>query len=468
MLGKSLPALAARKSPVAPPLLVQAPRSSPPPTFSTLPFNPDMVDGLIDPRNCSMLEVLESNARSYQLLIAHIAKSADSACSFRVTGQPEDDSDSDDDDDGGDGPEDEQPKSELVAGLGVFELADLTGAPIVAIHQTSGEAVSNACGGAPVKHHSVVLLKAGREGGRDLRALVDKLAHESCKPRTFVVRSWVAKHRYWSRKQRRLEARPLDSVVLPDATKRALVDDVTEFLSGGARAWYKAHGIPYKRSYLFHGVPGAGKTSLIQALAGHFRRDVCFLQPAHPDMTDDCLKAAIEGAPPRAMIVLEDVDALFHGRARARYGGASSPLTFSGLLNALDGVGSAGGRLFVLTTNHREKLDPALIRCGRVDMHVHFDFVVDEQLEGLFRQFYPDCGEAQPAEFAAAARAVLNGRPVAAAAMQALFIRCRRASAAEAIANVSYIVEELDSRDPQADENWRKTRNTGSVEEEEE
>ena len=63
---------------------------------------------------------------------------------------------------------------------------------------------------------------------------------------------------------------------------------------------------------------------------------------------------------------------------------------------------------------------------------------------------------------------MLNGRPVAAAAMQALFIRCRRASAAEAIANVSYIVEELDSRDPQADENWRKTRNTGSVEEEEE
>merc|ERR1719263_1470518 len=445
----SLPALA-RKATAAPPLLVQAQKSSAPSTFSTLPFNPDLVDGLIDPRNCSMLEVLESDARMYQLLITHIAKSAADACSFRVTGQHERDSDSDSDDGGDDGPEDEQPKSELVAGLGVFELADLTGAPIVAIHQTSGEAVSNACGGAPVKHHSVVLLKAGREGGRDLRALVDKLAHESCKPRTFVVRSWVAKHRYWSRKQRRL------------------VDDVTEFLSGGARAWYKAHGIPYKRSYLFHGVPGAGKTSLIQALAGHFRRDVCFLQPAHPDMTDDCLKAAIEGAPPRAMIVLEDVDALFHGRARASFAGSASPLTFSGLLNALDGVGSAGGRLFVLTTNHREKLDPALIRCGRVDMHVHFDFVVDEQLEGLFRQFYPDCGEAQPAEFAAAARAVLNGRPVAAAAMQALFIRCRRASAAEAIANVSYIVEELDSRDPQADENWRKTRNTGSVEEEEE
>ena len=463
MLGTSLPALA-RKATAAPPLLVQAQRSSAPSTFSTLPFNPDLVDGLIDPRNCSMLEVLESDARMYQLLIAHIAKSAADACSFRVTGQHERDSDSDSDDE----PEDEQPKSELVAGLGVFTLADLTGAPIVAIHQTSGEAVANACGGAPVKHHSVVLLKAGRAGGRDLRALVDKLAHESCAPRSFVVRSWVAKHRYWNRKQRRLEARPLESVVLPDATKRALIDDVTEFLSGGARAWYKAHGIPYKRSYLFHGVPGAGKTSLIQALAGHFRRDVCFLQPAHPDMTDDCLKAAIEGAPPRAMIVLEDVDALFHGRARASFAGSASPLTFSGLLNALDGVGSAGGRLFVLTTNHREKLDPALIRCGRVDMHVHFDFVVDEQLENLFRQFYPDCGEAQPAEFAAAVRAVLDGRPVAAAAMQALFIRCRRASATEAIANVAYIVEELDSRDPNADEKWRKTRNTSSAEEEEE
>merc|ERR1712023_417613 len=93
---------------------------------------------------------------------------------------------------------------------------------------------------------------------------------------------------------------------------------------------------------------------------------------------------AIEEAPSRSIIVLEDVDALFNGRAR-RYG--TGNMTFSGLLNALDGVGSGAGRLFVLTTNHREKLDPALIRSGRVDSHVCFEHVVDEQLEGLSASF---------------------------------------------------------------------------------
>ena len=181
--------------------------------------------------------------------------------------------------------------------------------------------------------------------------------------------------------------------------------------------------------------------------------------------------AALRRARAVRAVVDRDLDEVAAGAPpilEHRLAALREPLREVAEVGALDGVGSAGGRLFVLTTNHREKLDPALIRCGRVDMHVHFDFVVDEQLENLFRQFYPDCGEAQPAEFAAAVRAVLDGRPVAAAAMQALFIRCRRASATEAIANVAYIVEELDSRDPHADEKWRKTRNTSSAEEEEE
>jgi len=310
-----------------------------------------------------------------------------------------------------------------------------------------------------------VLLARGRQRGDALRALADHVAREQQQggTRTFAIYTWAAKHQYWNRRGGRVEARPLASVVLPDATKAALLDDVREFLSPAAAAWYRAHGIPYKRSYLFHGVPGAGKTSLIQALAGEFERAVCFLQPTHPDMTDDSLKAAIEDAPRRSIIVLEDVDALFEGRAR-RHG---AHVTFSGLLNALDGVGAPGGRLFVLTTNHREKLDPALVRCGRVDQHVHFGHVLDEQLAGLFRQFYPDCADEQPARFVAAARAALDGRAVAAAAVQALFIKCRRASAEEAIESVSYIVEELASRDPKEDEKWRKHRFASRAGEEE-
>lgn len=53
-----------------------------------------------------------------------------------------------------------------------------------------------------------------------------------------------------------------------------------------------------------------------------------------------------------------------------------SGVTFSGLLNAIDGVASQEGRLFFMTTNHIEKLDPALIRPGRCDVKVRNTFLL--------------------------------------------------------------------------------------------
>merc|ERR1712139_657141 len=96
---------------------------------------------------------------------------------------------------------------------------------------------------------------------------------------------------------------------------------------------------------------------------------------------------AMEQVPSKSLIVLEDVDALFDEK-RKKKSEDKSGITFSGLLNALDGVGSSSGQLFFLTTNHRERLDPALIRNGRVDVHVEFTDATDEQIRGLFAQFY--------------------------------------------------------------------------------
>jgi len=187
----------------------------------------------------------------------------------------------------------------------------------------------------------------------------------------------------------RLVARPISSVVLPEDTSKQLVDDFSEFLSEETAQYYQEHGIPYKRSYLFYGVPGAGKTSMIQALAGKFGRNLCYLSPTHPELSDDSLKSAIERVPDNAIVVLEDVDALFGKNREKKI--HQSPLTFSGLLNALDGVGNHEGLVFVLTTNFKEQLDAALIRDGRVDMRVRFDYCTPNQIEKLFENFYPQC-----------------------------------------------------------------------------
>jgi len=67
-------------------------------------------------------------------------------------------------------------------------------------------------------------------------------------------------------------------------------------------------------------------------------------------------------------------------------------VTLSGLLNALDGVSSREGRVLFLTTNHPDRLDPALIRPGRVDLKLELGHAVPDQARRLFLWFYQDCG----------------------------------------------------------------------------
>lgn len=74
-------------------------------------------------------------------------------------------------------------------------------------------------------------------------------------------------------------------------------------------------------------------------------------------------------------------------------------VSFSGLLNALDGVRSQEGRILFMTTNHREKLDPALLRPGRADVHVKLDYASYQQIVRLFLRFYPG-SDALAQEFA--------------------------------------------------------------------
>ena len=75
-------------------------------------------------------------------------------------------------------------------------------------------------------------------------------------------------------------------------------------------------------------------------------------------------------------------------------------VTFSGLLNALDGVRSQEGRILMMTTNHREKLDPALLRPGRADVHVQLNYASESQMKGLFKKFFPDSTIEDQAQFA--------------------------------------------------------------------
>ena len=75
-------------------------------------------------------------------------------------------------------------------------------------------------------------------------------------------------------------------------------------------------------------------------------------------------------------------------------------MTFSGLLNTLDGVASSEERLVFMTTNHLERLDPALIRPGRVDLKQEIDLASKSQLYKMYKRFYPDQTSARAEDFA--------------------------------------------------------------------
>ncbi|CAE6512112.1 unnamed protein product [Rhizoctonia solani] len=147
-------------------------------------------------------------------------------------------------------------------------------------------------------------------------------------------------------------------------------------------------GIPYRRGYLLHGPPGSGKSSFIQALAGSLGYNICVLNISERGLTDDKLNYLLAHVPERSFVLLEDIDAAFNKRVQTADDGYQSGVTFSGLLNALDGVASGEERIVFMTTNHLSRLDPALVRPGRVDLIQLLDDAQPDQAAQLFARFY--------------------------------------------------------------------------------
>lgn len=76
------------------------------------------------------------------------------------------------------------------------------------------------------------------------------------------------------------------------------------------------------------------------------------------------------------------------GSREDRGEGDGAAISLSCLLNVIDGVASHEGRILIMTTNHRERIDPRLVRAGRVDLKVLFGFANRDQMTDLFVKMY--------------------------------------------------------------------------------
>jgi mitochondrial chaperone BCS1 len=95
-----------------------------------------------------------------------------------------------------------------------------------------------------------------------------------------------------------------------------------------------------------------------------------------------------------------------------------SSITLSGFLNALDGVVASEERIIFMTTNHPERLDPALIRPGRVDVNEYLGHASHYQMKEMFLRFYGG-SEDRAEEFA---KTISAAAPISTAFLQGLFV----------------------------------------------
>ncbi|MCJ1458169.1 mitochondrial chaperone [Mycoblastus sanguinarius] len=239
--------------------------------------------------------------------------------------------------------------------------------------------------GIPFETITLTTLYAHRHVFEDIFAEAQRLAQQSVEGKTVI---YTARGTSWEQVGEPSRKRPLDSVILDQGIKEYITNDINEFL--GEAKWYYEQGVPYRRGYLLHGPPGTGKTSFIQALAGELDYNIAILNLSERGLTDDRLNYLLTILPRRTLVLLEDADAAFTNR-RAQtdddgYRGAN--VTYSGLLNALDGVASPEERILFLTTNYRGRLDDAMVRPGRVDTTIRLGELTRWQTSKLWDRFY--------------------------------------------------------------------------------
>eukprot|EP01040_Poterioochromonas_malhamensis_P007923 gene7923-8563_t len=266
-------------------------------------------------------------------------------------------------------------------------------------------------------------------------------SHEEGK--TLIYTNWGSEWRQFGQPRRK---RPLESVILDELIAERLTHDVNEWINSSK--WYIDRGIPYRRGYLLHGPPGSGKSSFIFALAGKLNYNICILNLSERGLTDERLGLALSCVPPQSIVLLEDIDAAFSNREDNHPdfnpAASSSNVTFSGLLNVLDGVAASEERLVFMTTNHIDRLDKALIRPGRIDYVQYVGDATDYQIKRLFQNFYSNVTEEETNQFLHHLRSKIP--KVSMAALQGYLLR-HKESSQRAMDDIDNLVHDIGSRE---------------------
>ncbi|KAK2419842.1 AAA-ATPase ASD, mitochondrial [Trifolium repens] len=199
-----------------------------------------------------------------------------------------------------------------------------------------------------------------------------------------------------------------ETLAMEPAKKEEIINDLVKFKNG--KEYYAKVGKAWKRGYLLFGPPGTGKSTMISAIANFMNYDVYDLELTIVKDNNELKRLLIETSS-KSIIVIEDIDCsleltgqrkkkkekdndkngdkLDPVKEAKKEDKEESKVTLSGLLNFIDGIWSACGaeRIIIFTTNFVDKLDPALIRRGRMDKHIEMAYCGYEAFKVLANNY---------------------------------------------------------------------------------
>ncbi|KAG7563897.1 AAA+ ATPase domain, partial [Arabidopsis suecica] len=199
-----------------------------------------------------------------------------------------------------------------------------------------------------------------------------------------------------------------ETLAMDPVKKEGIKKDLIKFSKG--KDYYKKVGKPWKRGYLLFGPPGTGKSTMIAAIANFLDYDVYDLELTTVKDNSE-LKKLLLDTTSKSIIVIEDIDCSLdltgqrkkkkeedeeedgedkkEAEKKPKVDEKQSKVTLSGLLNSIDGLWSAcsGEKIIVFTTNFVDKLDPALIRRGRMDNHIEMSYCKFEAFKVLAKNY---------------------------------------------------------------------------------
>lgn len=203
--------------------------------------------------------------------------------------------------------------------------------------------------------------------------------------------------------------------------KSRLVGYLDEFVTNKAR--YVKLGIPYTIGMLFHGAPGTGKTSTIKAIANYTKRSIVCLDPNKINTREKLFSLLSSSSRSQDIYVFEEIDCgawkhILAGRsvandehiqqdetsdiakiaslalsamkdkAKTEEDTTNFTLKLSDILEVMDGMVDMSGRMIIMTTNHPDMLDRALLRPGRIDHVIEFKNMTKDNICDLYRLWF--------------------------------------------------------------------------------